>query len=54
VQSLFARPGANDLVLKRRHGFIKIALRTGASLVPVYAFGGRAGDAVGTHCVASL
>ena len=39
LQSLFARPGANDLVLKRRKGFVKIALRSGASLVPVYAFG---------------
>lgn len=39
TESLFARPGANDLVLKRRKGFVKIALRSGASLVPVYAFG---------------
>lgn len=39
LQSLHAKPGANDLVLRRRRGFVKIALRTGASLVPVYAFG---------------
>ena len=42
LQSLFAKPGANDLVLKRRKGFVKIALRTGASLVPVYSFGENA------------
>lgn len=39
TESLHAKPGANDLVLRRRRGFVKIALRTGASLVPVYAFG---------------
>lgn len=38
-ESLFAIPGKNTLVLKRRKGFVKIALQTGASLVPVYAFG---------------
>lgn len=38
-QSLFAKPGANELVLRRRKGFIKVALRTGASLVPVLGFG---------------
>ena len=41
-QSLFAKPGANDLVLKRRKGFVKIALRTGAALVPVYSWGENA------------
>lgn len=39
AQSLFARPGANQLVLRKRKGFIKVALRSGASLVPVYVFG---------------
>ena len=38
-ESLYAYPGKNTLVLKRRKGFAKIALETGASLVPVYAFG---------------
>ena len=38
-QSLYAAPGKHDLVLSRRKGFVKIALRTGASLVPVYCFG---------------
>jgi hypothetical protein len=42
LQSLFAKPGANDLVLKRRKGFVKIALRTGAALVPVYSWGENA------------
>lgn len=39
TESLHAKPGAHDLVLRRRRGFVKVALRTGASLVPVYAFG---------------
>lgn len=38
-ESVFARPGINDLVIKKRLGFIKLALRTGASLVPVFSFG---------------
>ncbi|KAH8551968.1 diacylglycerol acyltransferase type 2A [Umbelopsis sp. PMI_123] len=38
-ESLNARPGVMDLVLKRRFGFIKIAIQTGASLVPTVSFG---------------
>ncbi|BEJ15231.1 hypothetical protein CspHIS471_0409980 [Cutaneotrichosporon sp. HIS471] len=38
-ESLYAYPGTNDLTLKKRLGFIKIAIREGASLVPVYGFG---------------
>ncbi|CAO3686122.1 unnamed protein product [Umbelopsis vinacea] len=38
-ESLSARPGVMDLVLKRRFGFIKIAVQTGASLVPTLSFG---------------
>ncbi|CAB0005777.1 unnamed protein product [Nesidiocoris tenuis] len=38
-EALYAKPGSYKTVLKKRKGFIKIALRTGASLVPVYAFG---------------
>lgn len=38
-ESILSRPRTNDLVLKKRKGFVKIALETGSSLVPVYGFG---------------
>jgi 2-acylglycerol O-acyltransferase 2 len=38
-ESLEAQPGTLRLILRGRKGFIKIALRTGADLVPVIAFG---------------
>lgn len=38
-EALLARPRTNDLIIKRRLGFIKMALITGASLVPVMSFG---------------
>ncbi|KAK3936070.1 diacylglycerol acyltransferase-domain-containing protein [Diplogelasinospora grovesii] len=38
-ESLEAQPGTLHLILGERKGFIKIALRTGADLVPVLAFG---------------
>lgn len=39
AESLSARPGTADLTLRRRLGFIKVAIQHGASLVPVFSFG---------------
>lgn len=38
-ESLDAQPGVLRLVLKRRKGFVKLAIRAGADLVPTLAFG---------------
>ncbi|KAF6248759.1 diacylglycerol acyltransferase [Scenedesmus sp. NREL 46B-D3] len=38
-ESLLARPGTYDIVLAKRKGFVRIALQTGAQLVPVIGFG---------------
>jgi 2-acylglycerol O-acyltransferase 2 len=38
-EAILARPGINELVIKKRLGFIKLALRTGSPLVPVFSFG---------------
>lgn len=39
AESLNARPGVADLVLRKRLGFIRLAIKQGASLVPVFSFG---------------
>lgn len=38
-ESMYASPYSSKVVLKTRAGFVKIALKTGASLVPVWGFG---------------
>ncbi|RHY20944.1 hypothetical protein DYB32_009932, partial [Aphanomyces invadans] len=38
-EALEAHPNTNRLVLDKRRGFIKLALETGAKVVPVYTFG---------------
>ncbi|XP_069496159.1 2-acylglycerol O-acyltransferase 2 [Ambystoma mexicanum] len=38
-EALDARPGAFTILLKNRKGFVKLALKHGASLVPVFSFG---------------
>nr|AYE66856.1 DGAT2B [Lobosphaera incisa]AZI70897.1 acyl-CoA:diacylglycerol acyltransferase 2.1 [Lobosphaera incisa] len=39
AEALHAFPGTYDLVLAKRKGFVKVAMMTGASLVPVLCFG---------------
>ncbi|KEG13274.1 diacylglycerol acyltransferase [Trypanosoma grayi] len=38
-ESLLAKPNTNELTLRARKGFVRIALQEGTPLVPVYAFG---------------
>ncbi|KZS94498.1 DAGAT-domain-containing protein [Sistotremastrum niveocremeum HHB9708] len=39
AESLSAHPGTADLTLRKRLGFLKLAIRHGADLVPVFSFG---------------
>ncbi|KAI8887215.1 diacylglycerol acyltransferase [Backusella circina FSU 941] len=39
AESLHARPGVADLVLRKRLGFIRLAIKQKAELVPVFSFG---------------
>lgn len=38
-ESLLSMPNTNDLTLQKRKGFVRLALESGAPLVPVYGFG---------------
>jgi 2-acylglycerol O-acyltransferase 2 len=38
-ESLHARPGVMELILRKRHGFIRMAIESGSLLVPVLSFG---------------
>jgi 2-acylglycerol O-acyltransferase 2 len=38
-EALNARPGTNNLILRKRFGFVKMAINQGVSLVPVFSFG---------------
>jgi hypothetical protein len=38
-EALVVAPGKYDVITKRRKGFVKMAIETGACLVPVIAFG---------------
>ena len=39
TEALYAYPGKNTVVLKKRLGFVKLAIQKGASLLPAYSFG---------------
>ncbi|RXN04381.1 diacylglycerol O-acyltransferase 2 [Labeo rohita] len=39
AESLDCAPGMNSVTLRNRKGFVKLALKQGADLVPVYSFG---------------
>ncbi|KAM4818640.1 diacylglycerol O-acyltransferase 2-like protein 6 [Thomomys bottae] len=39
AEALLCHPGANTLYLKKHKGFVRLALQTGAFLVPSYSFG---------------
>eukprot|EP00123_Amoebidium_parasiticum_P009330 comp19400_c0_seq2/m.22454 comp19400_c0_seq2/g.22454 ORF comp19400_c0_seq2/g.22454 comp19400_c0_seq2/m.22454 type:complete len:410 (-) comp19400_c0_seq2:96-1325(-) len=39
AEALDAHPGTNALTLNKRKGFVKFAMKNGASLVPVFGFG---------------
>lgn len=38
-EALLSKPGTHKVIVKRRRGFVKVALQNGTPLVPVYSFG---------------
>lgn len=39
TEALYCKPGSSDIYIKKRKGFVKLAIETGSDLVPIYSFG---------------
>lgn len=38
-EAFYVNPGVHKIILKRRKGFVKVALQNGCPLIPIYSFG---------------
>lgn len=50
-QLLIPEPNTEPLVLRKRRGFVRLALKAGAALVPVFGFGERRGYTISRACL---